>query len=173
MDHNRSKHRLIVDGMLGSLARKLRLLGYDTLYVGGVDDRRLLELADSSGRILITGDVRLYEDASRRGVKALFVESSDDLSLAYILRGLGVKYVNIDPTTARCPHCNTPVTVIKDKELVRGRVPRKVLDSVDEFYVCLECGRIYWVGRQWGNIKKLERKLNALLEEEDDGVVHA
>ena len=159
--------------MLGSLARKLRLLGYDTLYMGGVDDQRLLELADESGRILITGDMQLYEDASDKGVKALFVKGSDDVSLAWILRSLGVKHVDINPASARCPYCNTPVTVIEDKEMLRGAVPEKVLDSMDEFYVCLGCGRIYWVGRQWGNIKKLEGKINAALEEGEDGVVHA
>ncbi len=48
--------RFVADAMLGSLARKLRIFGFDTLYFKDGGDSELLKLAKSEGRILLTSD---------------------------------------------------------------------------------------------------------------------
>ncbi len=48
--------RFVVDTMLGRLARWLRAMGYDTLYPGQAEDRRLLQIARAEERILLTRD---------------------------------------------------------------------------------------------------------------------
>ena len=48
--------RFVVDTMLGRLARWLRAMGYDTLYPGQAEDRRLLQLSRAEERILVTRD---------------------------------------------------------------------------------------------------------------------
>ncbi len=45
--------RFVVDTMLGRLARWLRAMGYDTLYPGQAEDRRLLHA--HSWRLGVTG----------------------------------------------------------------------------------------------------------------------
>ncbi|MGC8555477.1 MAG: Mut7-C RNAse domain-containing protein [Conexivisphaera sp.] len=156
--------RLIVDGMLGDLARKLRLLGVDVEYLGGVSDDVLLRLAAETSRTLVSVDASLCSSARARGLEVIC--TSD---LASVLASMGIRRVEFDPRRARCPHCNTPVTVV-DAETVRGEVPAGVLESHEEFYACFGCGRIYWVGGHWENIKKLELELNRSLGNEPRGL---
>src|SRR5262245_5316693 len=53
---SRVRSRFVVDTMLGRLARWLRAMGYDTLYLGQAEDRQLLQLARAQARILLTRD---------------------------------------------------------------------------------------------------------------------
>ena len=73
-----SPTRFEVDGMLGSLARWLRILGYDTDYANQRDDAELVRIARAEDRVLLTRDREL---AGWRGVHALLIESQslDDL----------------------------------------------------------------------------------------------
>ncbi|RME40127.1 MAG: hypothetical protein D6793_00070, partial [Thermoflexia bacterium] len=66
--------RFLADGMLGRLARWLRLLGYDTAYENHADDLELARRARAEGRILLTRDRAL---AARKGLRALLIESED------------------------------------------------------------------------------------------------
>src|SRR5207247_5004990 len=52
--------RFVVDGMLGGLARWLRMLGYETEYDSKADDNTLLELSKKQEAILLTRDEELY-----------------------------------------------------------------------------------------------------------------
>ncbi|HEU16127.1 MAG TPA: hypothetical protein ENO38_00430 [Nitrososphaeria archaeon] len=144
--------------MLGDLARKLRLLGFDAAYMGGVPDDVLLRTAMETGRILVSRDSSLCSRAASRGIDALCADG-----LVPLLADLGIRKVRFEPEKARCPHCNTPVTPIDDADFVRGEVPEGIVKGRRTFYACLGCGRIYWVGGHWRNIKKLERELNASL----------
>ena len=65
MDEEQSP-RFVVDGMLGSLARWLRLLGYDADYDNRRDDAELVRLARAENRVLLTRDQEL---AARRGYR--------------------------------------------------------------------------------------------------------
>jgi uncharacterized protein with PIN domain len=49
-------HRFILDGMLGSLARWLRIIGYDTIYYVDKEDDELRDEAKKNNRTLITRD---------------------------------------------------------------------------------------------------------------------
>jgi len=46
------KFRFIADQMLGRLAKWLRLLGYDTLYLNPAPDGKLIEIAKEQNRVL-------------------------------------------------------------------------------------------------------------------------
>jgi uncharacterized protein with PIN domain len=146
--------------MLGDLARKLRLLGFDVSYAGGVPDDVLIRMAAECSGVIVSADSSLCSAARLRGVETIC--GSD---LASVLAALGVRRVRFDPRRARCPHCGTPVTPV-GAETVRGEVPIGVLSSHREFYACFGCGRIYWVGGHWANIKRMERELNRLLGDE-------
>src|ERR1700730_14511652 len=66
-----TKPSFVVDGMLGSIARKLRILGFDTLYDSGMDDSILLETSAATGRILLTNDAELFLLAKRKRIPAI------------------------------------------------------------------------------------------------------
>jgi len=63
--------RFLADEMLGSLARWLRIMGYDTEYARGMSDSDILARSRVEGRIVLTRDRQLAERAGARGDAAL------------------------------------------------------------------------------------------------------
>src|SRR2546428_13965988 len=59
--------------MLGSLARKLRIFGFNTNYFNSGEDGDLLRVAREEGRAIVTSDRALGETAGRRGLLAFVV----------------------------------------------------------------------------------------------------
>jgi uncharacterized protein len=129
--------------MLGSLAKWLRILGYDTLFDPGLDDRQLARLALAQDRVLLTRDRAL---AQRRGVRTLLIKSEqlDD----QILQVLADLHLEPDQSFSRCPVCNELLEAI-DREAAQGRVPAYVVRTHERFKLCPGCGRVYWRGSHW------------------------
>src|SRR2546428_13577786 len=73
-----SRPKFIVDAMLGSLARKLRIFGFDTSYYKTGEDIDLLRVAREEGRAIVTSDRALGETAGRRGLLAFVVVGRGD-----------------------------------------------------------------------------------------------
>jgi uncharacterized protein with PIN domain len=142
--------RLLVDAMLGRLARWLRLMGYDTLYWREGSDAALAERARVEGRLLLTRDHQL---AGRRDVKALLVTTETlDEQLAEVHAALGGRP---RPFT-RCPECNAPLEELAH-EAARGLVPTYVWQTQSVFRRCAGCRRVYWKGTHWpGMAARLE-----------------
>jgi uncharacterized protein with PIN domain len=47
----------------------------------------------------------------------------------------------------RCSSCNTAgLRLVEPKEAARPRVPGRIFDLVSEFYDCVGCGKVFWVG---------------------------
>ncbi len=144
----RTTMKLLLDGMLGRLAKWLRLLGYDTAYFPDLDDHELVRLARAKGRVLLTRDREL---AHRRGLNSLLVESDDlEEQLRQVISEL---HLETDRPFSRCPVCNTPLQEI-EKPLVKSRVPPYVFRTKDHFRLCPKCDRIYWRGTHWANMRK-------------------
>lgn len=127
--------------MLGSLARWLRLLGYDTLYFSGDDDSVLLWRARRQRRLLVTRDREL---AGRRNAKGVILLRSPQL------RGQWSELVvacNLRPgrnrLMTRCGDCNTRIVPLS-REAARGRVPPYVHATRRRFRRCPTCDRVFW-----------------------------
>jgi uncharacterized protein with PIN domain len=131
---------LLADGMLGRLAKWLRLLGYDTEYDNEASDLELARRARSEGRILLTRDREL---AARRGLRTLLIESQVLVEqVRQVEDELGPPP---DPALTRCSVCNVTLTPT-DREEVSDKVPPYVLRTQDDFTICASCGRVYWPG---------------------------
>ncbi|MEB2837394.1 MAG: Mut7-C RNAse domain-containing protein [Desulfurococcales archaeon] len=160
----RGPPRFIVDTMLGDLARWLRILGYDTHYSSRLEDWEILRIAEEEGRVIVTMDKGLYSRARRRGLRAVLIttfhtpERLAELSLRVPIR------LEADPSRSRCPECNSPLVRVTDKSRLRGRVPPRALEAYDEFYVCPRCGRVYWIGSHWRNIRRVLEEARELRE---------
>jgi uncharacterized protein with PIN domain len=156
--------RFIVDTMLGDLARWLRILGYDTYYSSRLDDWEIIRRAEREGRIIVTMDRGLYNRARRRGLRAVRIttfgaaERLAELALHVPIR------LEADPSRSRCPECGAPLRLVRDKEALRGRVPPAALEAYDTFYVCTRCGRVYWEGSHWCNIRRLLAEAREILD---------
>ncbi|MFQ6079907.1 MAG: Mut7-C RNAse domain-containing protein [Thermodesulfobacteriota bacterium] len=141
--------QFIVDRMLGRLAKWLRILGYDTLYLRGNDWQTLKE--KGRGRILLTRTMKLPHGGNFRRVTPVG-EDNPDLQLRSVIKELGLK-IDEHRFFSRCLICNRQLEKIP-KEEVEGRVPDFVFSTYSEFNSCPTCSRIYWKGTHQENMRK-------------------
>ena len=140
--------RFIVDDMLGKLAVRLRMLGFDAAYYGDSADSFLLRKARDEGRILLTRDSSLVKT---RGANAFFVASR---KLKDQIREVIERYnLKIYPRNmfSRCSICNEPLEEIP-KEKVKNKVPPLVYKLFKEFSHCPKCKKYYWKGTHFEKI---------------------
>lgn len=143
--------QFVADVHLGSLARFLRMMGFDTLYDSGFADEEIARIAAAQHRIVLTRDRDLLKRASiTHGcyVRALrpqeqLREVFDRLQLARTARPL-----------SRCPGCNAPLHDIA-KGQVQDTLPPGVRQQFDRFSACGVCGRVYWKGEHWQRLLAL------------------
>lgn len=148
---------LIVDAMLGSTARKLRMFGLDVLYFNKIDDDELLKFG--MHRTLITCDEELYERAIKNGESAIIIKGTGETSrLEIIFERLGIIPLL---SHSRCTACNGELEMIS-KRLLDG-IPPKVLERHRKFYRCRNCGKVYWSGSHWIRMRRLAYRLKLSL----------
>lgn len=141
--------RFVVDSMLGKLAKWLRILGFDSIYGEKMNDEELVALASKEKRILLTKDRRLSRNWM---VKTMFVKSNIvEEQLCEVIKRFGLEMET--DLLSRCPICNLPLVEVQ-KEDIREKIPQFVYNNYDEFWRCLGCGRYYWQGTHWENIRK-------------------
>lgn len=134
--------RLLVDAMLGRLARWLRLMGYDTIYWREGSDEELIRQAQADGRLIVTRDHQL---AGRRGMWALLVAAETlDAQIVEVRALLGGEP---QPFT-RCSECNGVLAELPHAA-ARALVPPYVWHTQTHFRRCPDCGRVYWKGTHW------------------------
>ena len=157
---NNEPLRLLADGMLGKLAKWLRLLGYDTAYDNVATDPKLARRARTEGRVLLTRD---HELSARRGLRTLLIQSETlEKQVREVRDALGPPP---HPPLSRCAVCNgvpEPISPAK----VAGHVPPYVLRTQTEFRRCPNCGRVYWPGSHFQAMRNQIEKLTT--EEPDD-----
>ena len=146
------RERFVADSMLGTLAKWLRILGYDVLYFRQIRDEDLILTARKEGRILLTRDKEL----ARKFENSLYVPylSTKD-QLRFVVKRFGL---SADGFLSRCAIDNSPLERVPKEEVV-GKVPEGVLERVDEFWRCPVCGRIYWRGT---HVREMENWLREL-----------
>ena len=139
----------LLDGMLGSLSRWLRIAGYDALYYKDKHDDDLIQEALDSNRVLLTRDRGLVNRAKKAGVTAFLVEGEDVQDQLVQIRNELTLVLN--PTVSRCPVCNGKLSS-RTREDVRDMVPESSLNAFEEFWVCNTCQKVYWKGSHWEKI---------------------
>jgi uncharacterized protein with PIN domain len=132
--------KFIADVMLGRLAKRMRLRGFDVLYDRTLDDNDLIRRSLEERRVILTRDAAL----ARRPLAAnnIFI-SSDDVR-EQMRQVLAAFPARTSPLT-RCSVCNEPLAAIS-REDARDLVPAYVHRTHDAFLRCPVCGRVYWTG---------------------------
>lgn len=156
--------KFLVDGMLGKLARWLRLLGYNVEYLNNFQDKQLIEEAKKENSILLTSDIQLYRLANARGIDTYLVEGKTEAEkLARVSKRFEIK-LDINSRTSRCTTCNSALKPVSKKQ-IKGKIPERTLKAYAEFWRCInpKCGKIYWPGRQWQNIIETLEEARKLL----------
>ena len=129
--------RFFCDAMLGKLARRLRIFGYDCgLAPNGAPDSEVVRLAE--GRILLTRDRELAKLPNSLYVPGTTIRSQ--LSLLYEKYGIRL---TVEPS--RCPLCNG--------KLVEAKTAN------GPGWKCTTCGHEYWKGSHWDDIAKMAEEI--------------
>jgi len=150
--------KFVVDQTLGSLAKWLRLAGYDTedRNIPRGDPGRLPPPAADT--LILTRQRGLARRSGRRDVVEIAAEAVEE-QLAEVLRQahLGLPAAQL---LSRCSQCNLPLTVIS-RETAVGRVPEHVFQQQRQFYECPRCRRLFWEG---SHLRAIRRRLDRLRE---------
>ena len=161
--------KFIADGMLGKLARWLRLAGHDVIYIGDVNipaseqDDTLLSIGKSGKRVLLTRDIALHRRARRAGIKSTLIESSGVVEQLVEISKRGGSKIRIQPESSRCPMCNG-LLELAGKGEIEGKIPATVLKVQSEFWRCVNCGKIYWHGKHWKTIVEMASQYNRMVK---------
>lgn len=132
--------RFVLDVHLGTLARRLRLLGVDTAYANDQDDDALIEQANGERRVLLTQDRgllrrrKLWQGAYVRGARP-------DEQLTDVL---GRFAPPLAPWT-RCTACNGMLSAARKADVEELLLPG-TRRTYQDFSRCERCGRVYWRG---------------------------
>jgi uncharacterized protein with PIN domain len=141
--------RFILDVHLGTLARRLRLLGFDSLYSNRFRDDDIARAASTEQRIVLTRDIGVLmwcdihygswvrsQDPSQQVVEVL-----EHYHLGSWIRPFH-----------RCTVCNGRIDRI-DSETAQREVKPEIYEYYHEFYRCRSCRRIYWKGTHFQRMK--------------------
>ncbi len=143
--------RFVLDVHLGTLARRLRLVGVDAAYANNRDDDTLIEQANAEQRVLLTQDRgllrrrKLWMGAYVRGART-------DEQFRDVLDRFAPP---LAPWT-RCTACNGPLSAVRKADVERSLQPG-TRRTYQAFSRCLACGRVYWRGAH-------SRRLEAIVD---------
>jgi uncharacterized protein with PIN domain len=144
--------------MLGTIAKKLRMLGFDTHYYNTINDDDLIMSAKKEDRIIITKDQMLAIKASNQNISTIQVLThTEKEQLIEIAHKMSWKKLRLD--NPRCSLCNGVLQKVPKQEIIE-KIPPMVADSVQEFWQCDKCSHVYWVGTHIRNLERLIAEIN-------------
>ncbi len=149
------KPKFILDVHLGTLAKYMRMLGFDTLYKNNYEDEEIVRISLKEKRTILTKD---------RGM----------LKRSEVTHGYWIRNTNLDKQIievvnrfdlkdqvkelSRCLLCNSPLKkILKDK--VIDRLPQKVKQYQNQFCYCKHCNKVYWKGSHYTKMAAIIEKL--------------
>ncbi len=149
----------LVDAMLGNIAKKLRLLGFDSEYVSDIDDSKLIEKAKNENRTIISRDRNLIDRAKKNKISSVYITTENEIEqFLEILESTHLQFDEISGDSARCTKCNSPTSQINKLE-IENKIPEGVLEYHDKFWKCDRCDQIYWEGTHIKNLQEFVNKI--------------
>jgi uncharacterized protein with PIN domain len=154
--------RFVLDVHLGTLARRLRLLGVDTRYANDANDDELIEQANAEGRVLLTQDRGLLRrKALRRG--GYVRGARPDQQLADVLERFAPE---LAPWT-RCTACNGLLRPVPKSDVEPDLQPG-TRRTYQEFARCPDCGQVYWRGAHNRRLQRIVAAAEAAVSPSQD-----
>jgi uncharacterized protein with PIN domain len=155
-----TKPIFIVDAMFGNLAKKLRLLGFDSLYSSSIEDDELLKIAKNENRIVVTKDTLLAKKAKKQEITTISITTGNEIDqFLQINEKIKLGKCIVAGNTSRCPICNNDLKNIEKKDVL-NKVPKGVFENMMDFWICNRCEKIYWEGTHIKNLQKFTAELN-------------
>ncbi|MBA3750164.1 MAG: hypothetical protein H0X03_04590 [Nitrosopumilus sp.] len=97
----------IADGMLGKIAKKLRIFGFDTEYLANTDDETIIKMCLYTKKTILTKDRELYKRALKENLPCLLITLENELdTLITILKEYNISHIFPIPNkNTRCTLC--------------------------------------------------------------------
>jgi len=112
---------------------------------------------------LLTKDEPLLKKAEKQAISVIHIKNDTELKqLVQIFKNFKLSKVVVSGNTARCTECNGELVTIK-KDMVVDKVPKGVLEKIDNFWNCTNCNKIYWEGTHIERLQKFVDELNEKL----------
>ncbi len=150
--------RFLLDVHLGTLARRLRLLGVDAAYSNeDVGDPALAAWSARERRVMLSRDRGLLRRRELWAGGYVYSDRPEEQ-----LRDVLGRFAPQPAPWTCCVACNGPL-VRADKAAVRDRLHDGTRSTYDVFAECADCARVYWKGAH-------HARLQALVDEMTQGV---
>lgn len=142
--------RFVADVHLGTLARYLRLLGFDTAWERDLEDEAIIRMAANEQRIILTRDKGILKNG--RVTHGYWLRSTDPLQqIDEVVRAIDL--AGSMAPYSRCMECNGELEHV-DRAKVVDFVPLQVFLVFRDFKRCRRCRRVYWKG---SHLKRLDK----------------
>lgn len=148
----------VLDVHLGGLARRLRMLGIDTVYRNNLHDAEIIAFATTENRIVLTRDVGLLKHKVLRWGYWLRSQQTEDQLIEVMNR---FSLCNRLQPFLRCIACNGLLAGVEKKEIV-SLVPEKTRLFFEDFYRCTTCGKIYWKGSHYQHMRHAIKRIRSV-----------
>jgi uncharacterized protein len=131
--------KFICDAMLGKLAKYLRILGLNTIYIRNT---AMLEIFKDQSEpcLFLTRNKK-----TGWGGATVLVGSDRPMDQLREIKATILPHVTGDRMMGRCIGCNTELVKIDRKEIEQF-VPEFVYHSFETFKRCPSCRKVYWQG---------------------------
>jgi hypothetical protein len=143
----------ICDVMLGKLARYLRFLGFDTIYIRNRDALDYYRRNNSERFLLTRRKETLYK-------KSIHVKSDNAREQLKEIKGLIKPYIRSEALLSRCSRCNRELLDVNKTE-IEPFVPEFVFHTYARFKTCPSCRRVYWEGSHTEGMAALLKEVTA------------
>ena len=148
--------RFILDVHLGTLAKKLRLLGFDCAFKNNYEDHQIVDIANQEKRIILTRDRGILKyNAVTHGYWVRC--HRPDEQLREVMRRFQLEK-QVKPLS-RCASCNGPLHSV-DKATLSDRLAAETLHIFNHFMECGDCHKLYWQGSHYDKICRWLDELN-------------
>jgi len=134
--------------MLGRLAKWMRLLGFDTTYFRNTNGKTIIYHSRKEGRTILSRSKILSEKYD----DLVLIESETLIDQLKQITNI----VKINLPFSRCPE-----TEKVEKEEVKNVVPDYVFEIHNDFKKCPACGRVFWKGTHYKEIKKVINEIKS------------
>ena len=149
--------RFAADRMLGKLAKWLRVLGLDVVYLRQAANSEILARL-GEGRILLTRN-RRAEPWRQHGKVFLVYANDPKEQLREVVHGLRLPKEEVS-LFSRCLRCNRRLITVSRNQ-VREEVPEYIWQTHQRFYRCEDCHKVFWSGSHSDRMRRLLREILA------------
>ncbi|OKK21112.1 hypothetical protein AMK16_12175 [Streptomyces sp. CB00455] len=142
--------RFLLDVHLGTLARRMRLLGVDAAYENeDIGDPALATRSATEQRVLLSRDRGLLRRRELFAGAYVYSDNPDEQ-----LRDVLGRFAPALAPWTRCTACNGTLRAA-DKDSVGDRLEHGTHRSYDVFAQCADCERVYWRGAHHARLERI------------------